>query len=59
MGRHIGKQFGLPRQAFDLLAQMDEFGRKNLNNPHIEVMLQYYRKYPSRKKFKYDHMASK
>jgi hypothetical protein len=31
----------------------------NPNNSHIEVMLQYYRKYPCRNKFKYDHTYSK
>jgi hypothetical protein len=47
------------RQAVDLLAQMEESGRRNPNNPHIVVMLQYYEKYPGRNKFKYDHTDSK
>ena len=53
------KQFGVLRQAVDLLARMEELGRRNPNNPHIEVMLQYYRKHPSHNKFKYDHTDSK
>ena len=56
---HNEKQFGVLRQAVDLLARMEESGRRNPNNPHIEVMLQYYRKYSSRNKFKYDHTHSK
>ena len=50
------KQFGVLRQVVDLLARAEESGRRNPNNPHIEVMLQYYRKY---NKFKYDHTDSK
>ena len=41
-----GKQFGVLRLAVDLLAQTEELRRRNPNNPHIEVMLQYYRKHP-------------
>jgi hypothetical protein len=59
MRRHNGKQFGVLRQAVHLLARTEESGRRNPNIPHIEVMLQYYRKYPCRNKFKYDHMDSK
>lgn len=59
MRRRNGKQFGVLRQAVDLLARTEESGRRNPNNPHIEVMLQYYRKYPGRNKFKYDHTDSK
>jgi hypothetical protein len=59
MRRRNGKQFGALRQAVDLLARTEESGRRNPNNPHIEVMLQYYRKYPCRNKFKYDHTDSK
>ena len=54
-----GKQFGVLRQAVDLLAQTEESRRRNPNNPHIEVMLQYYRKHPGRNKYKYDHIDSK
>ena len=54
-----GKQFGILRQVVDLLAQAKELGRRNPNNPHIEVMLQYYSKHPCRNKFKYDHINSK
>ena len=32
--------------------------RRNPNNLHIEVMLQYYRKHQGRNKFKYDHTDS-
>ena len=56
---HNGKQFGVLRQAVDLLAWMKELGWRNPNNPYIEVMLQYYRKHPGRNKFKYDHTDSK
>ena len=59
MRRHNGKQFGVLKQAVDLLAQTKKSGRRNPNNPHIEVMLQYCRKYPGRNKFKYDHTDSK
>jgi hypothetical protein len=59
MRRRNGKQFGVLRQAVDLLAQTEESGRRNPNNPHIEVMLQYYRNYPGRNKLKYDHTDSK
>jgi hypothetical protein len=59
MRRRNGKQFGVLRQAVDLLARTKESRRRNPNNPHIEVMLQYYRKYPGRNKFKYDHTNSK
>jgi hypothetical protein len=38
---------------------MEELGRKNPNNPQIEVMLQYHRNYPSNDKFKYDQMDRK
>jgi hypothetical protein len=54
-----GKQFGVLRQAVDNLVQMEESGRRSPNNPHIEVMLQYYRKLPCRNKFKYDYTDSK
>ena len=33
--------------------------KRKAENPHIEVMLQYYRKYIGRDKFKYDHIDSK
>ena len=56
--RRNGHQFGVLRQAVDLLARTEESGRRNPNNPHIEVMLQYYRKHPGRDKFKYDHTDS-
>ena len=59
MRRRNGKQFGVLRQAVDLLARREELGRRNPNNPHIEVMLQYYRKHSCRNKFKYDHTDSK
>ena len=45
-----GKQFGILRQAVNLLAQTKESGRRNPNNPHIKVMLQFYWKHPSRNK---------
>jgi hypothetical protein len=59
MRRRNGKQFGVLRQAVDILARTEESWRRNPNNPHIEVMLQYYRKYQGRNKFKYDHTDSK
>ena len=37
------KQFGVLRQAVDLPAQTEESGRRNPNNPRIEVILQYCR----------------
>ena len=58
MRRRNGKQFGVLRQAVDLLARTEESGRRNPNNPHIEVMLQYYRKHHGRDKFKHDHTDS-
>ena len=59
MRRHNGRQFGVLRQPVDLLARVEENGRRNPHNPHIEVMLQYYRKHLGRDKFKYDHTDSK
>ena len=59
MRRRNGKQFGVLRQPVDLLSRMEESRRKYSNNPHIEVMLQYYRKHPGRNKLKYDHKDSK
>ena len=41
------------------LAQMEESGRRNPNNSHIEVMLQYYQKHLGHNNFKYDHTNSK
>ena len=38
---------------------MKESKRRNPNDPHIEVMLQYYRKHLGCNKFKYDHTADK
>ena len=43
----------------DLLARTEESGRRSPNNPHIEVMLQYYNKHLCRNKFKYDHTDNK
>jgi hypothetical protein len=43
----------------DLLARLEENRKRKAQNPHIEVMLQYYRKYIGRDKFKYDHTDSK
>jgi len=40
------KQFGVLRQVVDLLAQTEESRRRNPNNPHFEVVLQYHRKHP-------------
>ena len=59
MRRRNGKQFGVLRQAVDLLARTEESRRRNPNNSRIEVMLQYYRKHLGRNKFKYDHTDSK
>ena len=59
MRRRNGKQFGVLRQPMDLLARLEDRGRRTNQNPHIEVMLQYYRKYVGRDKFKYDHTDSK
>ena len=59
MRRRNGRQFGVLRQPVDLLARVEENGRRNPHNPHIEVMLQYYRKHLGRDKFKYDHTDSK
>jgi hypothetical protein len=53
------KQFGVLRQRVDLLARTKESGRRNSNNLHIEVMLQYYRKHLGHTKYKYDHTNSK
>jgi hypothetical protein len=47
--RAMGK-YGVLRQAVDDLAQTEELGRRNSNNPHIKVMLQYYRKHPCHNK---------
>jgi hypothetical protein len=58
MRHRNGKQFGVLRHAVDLLARTEESRRRNPNNPHIEVMLQYFRKHPGRDKFKYDHTDS-
>ena len=38
---------------------MKESRRRNPKNPHIEVMLQNYRKHLGRNKYKYDHTYSK
>jgi hypothetical protein len=46
MRRRNRKQFGVLRQTVDLLAQAEESRRRNPNNPHIEVVLQYHRKHP-------------
>jgi len=54
-----GGQFGILRQPVDLLARMEENGKSKPQNPHIEVLLQYYRKHGGRDKFKYDHTDSK
>ena len=59
MRRRNGKQFGVLRQPVDLLARLEENGKRKAQNLHIEVMLQYYRKYIGRDKFKYDHTDSK
>jgi hypothetical protein len=58
MRRRNGRQFGVLRQPVDLLSRMEESGKRNPHNPHIEVMLQYYRKHVGRDKFKYDHTDS-
>lgn len=58
MRRRNGRQFGVLRQPVDLLSRMEENGKRNLHNPHIEVMLQYYRQHVGRDKFKYDHTDS-
>jgi hypothetical protein len=42
-----------------LRLRLEDRGRRTNQNPHIEVMLQYYRKYVGRDKFKYDHTDSK
>src|ERR1700738_217709 len=52
-------EIGSLTRTVDLLGRTEESGRRNPNNPHIKVMLQYYRKYPGRNKFKYDHTDSK
>ena len=54
-----GKQFRVLRHTVDLVVRMEESGRKNPNNPHIEVMLQYYTEYHGHNKFKYDHTNCK
>ena len=58
MWRQNGRQFGVLRQPVDLLARMEENGKRNPHNPHIEVMLQYYRKHLGQDKYKYDHTDS-
>ncbi|KAG0572953.1 hypothetical protein KC19_VG137300 [Ceratodon purpureus] len=59
MRRRNGKQFGVLRQPVDLIARLEESGKRNIQNPHIEVMLQYYRKHIGREKYKYDLTDSK
>ena len=59
MKRRNGHMFGVLRQLVDLLARVEESGRRNPHNPYIEVMLQYYMKHLGRNKFKYDHTNSK
>ncbi|KAG0596727.1 hypothetical protein M758_UG279900 [Ceratodon purpureus] len=59
MRRRNGKQFGVLCQPVDLLARVEENGYRHPQNPHIEVMLQYYRKYVGRDKYKYDHADNK
>jgi len=56
---HNGKQFGVLGHVIDLLAGTEESRMRIPDNPHIEVMLYYYRKYPGLTKFKYDHTDSK
>ena len=58
MKRRNGRQFGVLRQLVDLLARMEENGKQNPHNPHIEIMLQYYRKHLGQDKYKYDHTDS-
>ena len=43
---------GVLRHVVDLLGRTKESGKRNPNNPHIKVMLQYFRKYPGHSKFK-------
>jgi len=58
--RHCnGRQFGVLQQPLDLLAKMEENAKPKPQNPHIKVMLQYYRKYLERDKFKYYHTDNK
>ena len=59
MRRRNEKQFGVLGQAVDLLAQTEESRRRDSNNPHIKVMLQYYTKHPGCSKLKYDQTDSK
>jgi hypothetical protein len=40
--RRNGKKIGILRQLVHLLAQIKDLRRQNPNNPHIEVILQYY-----------------
>jgi hypothetical protein len=53
------KQFGVLGQTVDLLARAEESGRRDPNNPHIEVILQYHKKHLGRNKFKYGHTDNK
>ena len=47
MKQSNGHTFGVRTLFVDLLARIEEFGRRNPHNPYIEVMLQYYMKHPS------------
>ena len=53
------KQYGVLRQTIDLFARTMESWRGNPNNPHIQVLLQYYRKHHGWNVFNYDHTDSK
>jgi hypothetical protein len=55
----MGNNLGYLGKRLTFLLERRESGRRNPNNPHIEVMLQYYRKYLGSNKFKYDHTDSK
>jgi hypothetical protein len=54
-----GKQFGVLGHVIDLLVGTEESRMRILDNPHIEVILYYYRKHPGLTKFKYDYTDSK
>lgn len=55
MRRLHGKQWGLLRQPVDLMNLKETSGKQNSNTCNLQVMLQYFRKFPGHLKFKYDH----
>ena len=54
-----GKQFDVLKQSVDNVTATKESRKRNHNNPHTDLMLQYCRKHLGRSKFKYDHTYGK